>query len=98
VASPHIGEGTETTWGLDVADETHAYHRWGLEDGHPLGDLLLVELGARAVHLADHVGHTSLVAHEGCEVRRLSSIILWEALDLTLVVLGPLTWQKPRFP
>ena len=37
-------EGSQALGGLNVADDADNHHRWGLNDGDRLDDLLLVEL------------------------------------------------------
>jgi hypothetical protein len=44
VLGPDGGERTETTGGLDVADDTDDHHGRGLDDGDGLNDLTLVHL------------------------------------------------------
>ena len=36
--------------------------------------------GSGLLDISNNVGHTSLVSHEGCELARLSLVILWEGL------------------
>jgi len=91
VLSPDRSQSSQTLGGLGVSDETNADHGGSLEDSDSLSDLLLVELGTGLVHIAEDVGHASLVAHEGSEVAWLGLIILGEGLDLTLEVLGSLS-------
>merc|ERR1712241_1635028 len=46
VLSPDGLECTKTTWGLDVTDKADSDHGWGLNDGHSLDNVLLVNLGS----------------------------------------------------
>merc|ERR1719367_728160 len=62
VLSPDGLEGTEAARGLDVTDQTHSHHGRGLDDGHSLDNVLLVNLGSGTVGLAHDVSHTGLVA------------------------------------
>mmetsp|Transcript_12932 Transcript_12932/g.28704 ORF Transcript_12932/g.28704 Transcript_12932/m.28704 type:complete len:296 (+) Transcript_12932:445-1332(+) len=96
VASPDRGQGTRATRGLDVAHEANHHHGRGLQDGDGLGDLLLVQLGTRPVHLAHDVGHAGLEGHEGRQVGFLGGVILREGLDLAVVVLGALPGQEAQ--
>jgi len=96
MSSPNCGEGTQATWCLDVSDEANDNDWWGLNDGHCLDNLLLVQLGTRTVHIADNVGHTSLVAKECSKVAWLGWVVLREASDLTEVLPGALAWQKAK--
>jgi len=96
MVGPDGGEGAETGGGLDVADDTDADHRGGLDDGDGLDDLLLVELGAGLLDITEDMSHTGLEAHEGGQVARLGGIIGREGLDLTLVMLGTLAGQETQ--
>ena len=49
--SPDSLEGSHAAGGLDVADNADGDHWRSLDDGDCLDNLLLVVLGARAVHL-----------------------------------------------
>jgi len=82
--SPNGGQSTETVWCFGVTNETNANHWWGLEDSDSLSNLLLV------------VSHTSLVTHESSQMAWLGLIILREGLDLTLEVLGSLSWEETK--
>ena len=96
VVSPDGGEGTETTGSLDVADQTDDDHGRSLDDGDSLADLLLVDTRSLTIDLTDDVGATSLVAHEGSEVRRLGSIVTREASNASTVVGATLTGQETQ--
>ena len=50
---------------LDVADNADHDHGGALDEGHRLGGLLLVQLGAGLLHVAHDVGHARLVACAG---------------------------------
>lgn len=65
-------------------------HRWGINNGNSLNDLLLVRLGTGAVEVADDGGHTSLVAESGSQVDGLLGVILGEGLDTAAVAGTPL--------
>lgn len=56
VLRPHGVEGAQAARGLDVAHHAHHDHGGGLDDGHGLAGLLLVQLGAGLVHVAQDVG------------------------------------------
>lgn len=76
VLGPDGGQGSETARSLDVSDNTDNNHRRSLDDGNGLDDFLLVHLGSNTLEFTNDVGHTSLVAEEGCEVDWLLGIIL----------------------
>jgi len=93
---PDGGEGTKTSRGLDVADNTDDDHRRGLDDGNGLGDLLLVVTGAWLVQITSDMGHTSLETHETGQMAWLGFVIDREGLDLALVMLGTLARQESQ--
>merc|ERR1719348_327035 len=61
VFSPNSLESSQTAWGLNVTNNSNAHDWRSLEDCDGLHNLLLVDLGARSVHLPDDVCHASLV-------------------------------------
>jgi hypothetical protein len=96
VLSPDGGERAQSARSLHVANETNHNHGRGLDDSDSLDGLLLVGLGARLVHIANNVGHTSLVTQEGRKVARLGSIVPGELPDLAPVVRAPLAGKKSQ--
>merc|ERR1711939_316059 len=96
VLGPHGRERAETARRLDVADDADNDHRRRLDDRNSLDDLLLVHLRARAVKVADNVGHAGLVAKEGRQVNRRLGVVLGEALRLSAVAGSPLTGEEPE--
>lgn len=93
VSGPDGGESAKTVRGGDVANKTDDDHRRSLQDGDSLDGLLLVELGARTLDFTNDVGHTSLVADEGSQVRRKGGVITREGSDSAVVMLGALLGQ-----
>jgi len=93
---PDGGQSAETRGSLDVANDTDADHRGGLDNGDGLDDLLLVELGTGFVHITEDMGHTSLEAHEGGQMAGLLDVISGERLDLAVVMSGTLAGQKTQ--
>ena len=85
-----------TSRGLDVSDGTNADHRWGLDDGDGLHDLLLVDLRAGPVSLPDNVGHAGLEAEEAGQVDGLGGVVLREGLDLAAVTGRALLGVEPH--
>jgi len=70
------GEGAETTWGLNVADESNDLHGRGLNDGGRVDHILLDGLlTLTTLLILDDVGHASLVADEGGKVDGLGGVI-----------------------
>lgn len=96
VSCPDGCEHLESLGGLDISNESDDDHWWRLHDGDSLYNLLLVELGAWPVNLGNDVGHTSLVAHEGREMRRKGRIVLGEGTDLSSVHLATLAGQETQ--
>ena len=62
VLSPDSLEGPHAARSLDVADNADGDHWRSLDDGDCLDNLLLVVLGARAVHLVS--SHINMNKHE----------------------------------
>merc|ERR1719367_41976 len=98
VLSPDGLEGTEAAGGLDVTDQTHSHHGRGLDDGHSLNNVLLVDLGARPVGFPHNVGHAGLVAEEGGQVDGLGGVVLGEGLDLAPVACRTLLGAESHRP
>lgn len=96
VLGPNSGEGSETSWCLDVTDNTNNDHWWSLDDCDSLNDLTLVHLRSGSVEVSDDVRHTGLVTHEGSEVDGLLSIVLGESLYLSAVSGSPLSGQETQ--
>ena len=74
-------EGVLAKVALPALEDVGFSYRRGLDDGGSLDNLLLVELGTRAVKVADDGGHTGLVAHGGSEVNGLLGVILGETAE-----------------
>lgn len=90
------GQGSVTSGGVDVSDETNDLHGGGLDDGDGLNDLLLVDLRVGSVSSSLDVSHTGLEPHEGGQVTGLGGIILGKGLDLSVVMLGSLLREKSQ--
>ncbi len=79
LGSPDGLEGTETTGGFDVTNETDNLDWWAFKDGCGVDNILLDDLLTFTTLLVlDDVSHTSLVADEGSKVDWLGSIITGE--------------------
>ena len=96
VLCPDCVECAQTPGRLHVAHNAHNDHGRRLNQGHSLSCLLLVQLGAWLVHITHNVCHSSLVAHEGCEVWGLGLVILGEGLDLALATPAALLGQETQ--
>merc|ERR1711973_33000 len=95
VFSPYSLQGTKASGSFNVSNNTNNNDGRSLQDCDALHNLLLVNLGARSVHVSDDVSHASLVSHEASQVYGLGSVILGEALDLSPESLGPLLGEEP---
>jgi len=78
LVGPDGGQGSETSWGFDVSDDSDNDHGWGFDDGDSLNDFLLVQLGTWLINISDDMTHTSLESSEGGQVWLLLLVILWE--------------------
>ena len=94
VLGPDSGEGTESTWGLNVSDHTDDLHWWALNNRGSMHNILLDDLLTFSTLLVlDTMGHASLVAHEGSEMNWLCLVILWPMSDTASVMLGSSLWE-----
>lgn len=94
--SPHGGQSTWSTSGLDVSNDTDDNHWWGLNNGNGLGNLLLVGLGSWLVDITGDVSHSGLVSHKGSEMWLGGSVVAWEGLYLSLAALAALLWHESQ--
>ena len=86
---PDGREGTETTWGLNIADQTDNLHGRALHDTTSVHNILLDHLFTFTTFLVlDNVSHTGLVTHESGEVDWLGCVIAGEASNAAMVVTG----------
>jgi len=95
VFSPDGFEGSESSWGLDVSDNTNANHWWAIDDGTWLDDFFLVEFVALSGDFSDDVGHTGFVSDETGQVGGFGFVILWIRLESAEMSSGSLSWEKP---
>lgn len=94
VAGPDGRQGPQASGGVNIPDQSDNADGWGLDDGHGLHDLLLVELGSWSVHLSHDVGHPCLETSERCEVAWLLVVVLGERADAAPVVSGSAPGHK----
>lgn len=79
VLGPDGGESAHTTGSLNVTDESDDLHRWALDNGASVNDILLDDLLTFTAFLVlDDVSHASLVAHEGGKVDGLGGVVAGE--------------------
>lgn len=87
VLGPDGGECAHTTGSLNVTDESDDLHRWALDNGASVNDILLDDLLTFTAFLVlDDVSHASLVAHEGGKVDGLGGVVTGERSNATAVV------------
>jgi hypothetical protein len=92
--SPDGAESAQSSWCLNVSYDSHG-NEWGcFDDSHGLNRLLLVQLGANAVHLSQDVGHTSLEPGERCQVNGLCWVVARETSDLSSMLSCALPWGE----
>jgi len=79
VSSPDGGERAEAAGGLNVADQTDNLHRWALDDGARVHNILLDHfLALTSLLVLDDVGHAGLVTNEGGKVARAGGVVAGE--------------------
>lgn len=81
VGGPDGFQGSETSWGFDVSDDTDTDHWWGFDDCDWLDDVFLVHFASLSVDVSDNVGHTSFEADESSEVASFGLVIFWVRFD-----------------
>lgn len=78
LVGPDGGQGSQSSWGFDVSDDSDNNDGWGFDDGDGFDDFLLVQLGTWLINISDDMTHTSLESSEGSQVNWLLDIILGE--------------------
>lgn len=78
LVGPDGGQGSQSSWGFDVSDDSDNNDGWGFDDGDGFDDFLLVQLGTWLINISDDMTHTSLESSEGSQVDWLLDIILGE--------------------
>ncbi|KAH3662443.1 hypothetical protein OGAPHI_005695 [Ogataea philodendri] len=96
VLSPDGGQGSKTSWGLDVTNNTDNNKLWSVDDGSSLDDLSLVHLRTWSVQVSDDGGHTSLVTKESSQSNWLRLDILRESLTSTSLLDSSLSWEETQ--
>jgi len=94
VFSPDGFEGSESSWGFDVSDDTNANHWWAIDDGTWLDDFFLVELVALSGNFSNDVGHTGFVSDETGQVGGLRFVVFWVRLESAEMSSGSFSWEK----
>lgn len=96
LVGPDGGQGSETSWGFDVSDDSDDDHGWGFDDGDGFDDLLLVQLGAWLIDISDDVAHTGLESGEGSQVDWFLWVILGERPYSSSVMSGSLSGAESQ--
>jgi len=94
VFSPDGFEGSESSWGFDVSDNTNANHWWAIDDGTWLDDFFLVELVALSGNFSNDVGHTGFVSDETGQVGGFRFVVFWVRLESAEMSSGSFSWEK----
>jgi len=94
VFSPDGFEGSESSWGFDVSDNTNANHWWAIDDGTWLDDFFLVEFVALSGDFSDDVGHTGFVSDETGQVGGFRFVVFWVRLESAEMSSGSFSWEK----
>jgi len=91
---PDGSEGSETSGGFNVTNNTTDNYGRSFEDGTSFDDFLLVELGTNLVDISKDMGHTSLEDGEGGKVDGLGSIVSGVASYSTSVMSSSLSGEE----
>lgn len=91
---PNGGQSSESSWSVDVTDDTDSSHWRGFDDGNGFDDVHLVQTRLWSLKGSGDVGHTSLESAEGGEMWGLGGVIFWETSDLSSVLSGSLSWEE----
>merc|ERR1711953_1666709 len=85
---PNCFQGSQTTWGFNIANHSDTHHRWSLKNGDSFDNLASTTFTSRTINFTDNMGHTSFEAQKGRQMAWFLSIILREGLHLTTMALG----------
>jgi len=94
VFSPDGFEGSESSWGFDVSDDTDTDHWWAIDDGTWLDDFFLVEFVTLSGDFSNDVGHTGFVSDETGQVGGFRFVVFWVRLESAEMSSGSLFWEK----
>jgi hypothetical protein len=75
---PDGREGSKSSGGFDVTDESDHNNGGSFQDGHGFDDFLLVQFGTGFFDVSHDVGHTGLETSESGEMARLLGVVLGE--------------------
>jgi hypothetical protein len=94
VFSPDGFEGSESSWGFNVSDDTNANHWWAIDDGTWLDDFFLVEFVTLSGDFSNDVGHTGFVSDETGQVGGFRFVVFWVRLESAEMSSGSFSWEK----
>lgn len=78
LVGPDGGQGSQSSWGFDVSDDSDNNDGWGFDDGDGFDGFFLIEFSLWSVDISQNVSHTSLETSESGEVTFLGFVISWE--------------------
>jgi len=93
---PDGGEGSETSWGFNVTNNTDNDDWWGFNDCAGFNNFLLVQFGASSVNGSDDVGHTGLETRESGKMDWLLWVVFWEAAHSASMMAGSSSWEETQ--
>jgi hypothetical protein len=85
---PNSGEGSETSGGFNVSDNSDNNHRGALNDGDGFNDFFFVQFRSGSFDISEDVSHTSFESGEGGHVTGLGHVILGERSTSSSVMSG----------
>jgi hypothetical protein len=91
---PNGGQGSESSWGFDVSDQTDNFEWWGFDDGDGFDCFFLIEFGLGSVNISQDVSHTGFETSEGGEVTFFGFVIFWEGSYSSSVMFGSVSWAE----
>lgn len=86
--SPNGGEGSETSGGFDISDNSDNNHRGGFDNGDGFDNFFFVEFGTGFFNVSENVGHTSFESSESGKMDRGGGVISGERSTSTSVMSG----------
>jgi len=81
VFSPDGFEGSKSSWGLDVSDDTDADHWWTIDDGTWLDNFFFVQFMTLSSDFSNDVGHTGFVSDETGQMCGFRFVVFWVRLE-----------------
>jgi hypothetical protein len=94
VFSPDGFEGSKSSWGLDVSDDTDADHWWTIDDGTWLNNFFFVQFMTLSSDFSNDVGHTGFVSDETGQVGGFRFVVFWVRLESAEMSSGSFSWEK----